>query len=76
VKFAKVQFASDADAAKALHGIMQRGRITGLRDGSFIVPAPALDWLTENNIVFRVVERLNQDDVLQAIRDNLAHPVQ
>jgi len=76
VKFAKVQFASDADAAKALHGIMQRGRITGLRDGSFIVPAPALDWLTQNNIPFRMVETLNQDDVLEAIRDNLAHPVQ
>ena len=76
MKFAKVQFASDADAAKALHGIMQRGRITGLRDGSFIVPAPALDWLTENNISYQLVETLNQDDVLQAIRDNLAHTVQ
>lgn len=76
MKFAKVQFASDADAAKALHGIMQRGRITGLRDGSFIIPAPALEWLTQNNIPFKTIETLNQDDVLQAIRDNLAHPVQ
>ena len=75
MKFAKVEFASDDDAAKALHGIMQRGRITGLRDGSFIVPAPALEWLNEQGIPFRLVQRLNHDDVVQTLRDHLAHPV-
>ena len=75
MKFAKVEFASDEDAAKALHGIMQRGRITGLSDGSFIVPVPALEWLKEHNIPCKVVQRLNQDDVLQTLRDHLAHPV-
>ena len=75
MKFARVEFVSDEDAAKALHGIMQRGRITGLRDGSFIVPAPALDWLNEEGIAFKVVQLLNQDDVLQTLRNHLAHPV-
>jgi len=75
MKFAKVEFASDDDAAKALHGIMQRGRITGLRDGSFIVPTPALDWLNEQGIPFKLVQRLNHDDVVQTLRDHLAHPV-
>ena len=75
MKFARVEFASDEDAAKALHGIMQRGRITGLRDGSFIVPALALDWLNEQRIAYKVVQLLNQDDVLQTLRDYLAHPV-
>ena len=75
MKFARVEFASDEDAAKALHGIMQRGRITGLRDGSFIVPAPALDWLNEERIACKVVQPLNQDDVLQTLRNHLAHPV-
>jgi hypothetical protein len=74
MKFAKVEFASDDDAAKALHGIMQRGRITGLRDGSFIVPAPALDWLNEQRIPFKLVQMLNHDDVVQTLRDHLAHP--
>jgi len=75
MKFAKVEFAADEDAAKALHGMMQRGRITGLRDGSFIVPAPALDWLNEERIAYKVLQMLNQDDVLQTLRDYLAHPV-
>ena len=75
MKFARVEFAADEDAAKALHGIMQRGRITGLRDGSFIVPAPALDWLNEQRIAYKVVQLLNQDDVFQTLRDYLAHPV-
>jgi hypothetical protein len=47
MKFAKVEFPSDDAAAKALHGIMQRGKITGLRDGTFLVPEPALEWLKE-----------------------------
>jgi hypothetical protein len=62
MKFAKVEFASDSDAARALHGIMQRGKITGLRDGSFIVSSPALDWLNEPGIPFKLVQMLNQDD--------------
>jgi len=75
MKFARVEFVSDEDAAKALHGIMQRGRMTGLKDGSFIVPAPALDWLNEERIAYKVVQMLNQDDVLQTLRDYLAHPI-
>lgn len=75
MKFAKVEFASDEDAAKALHGIMQRGQITGLRDGSFIVPAPALDWLKEQQIPYQLLQMLNQDDVVQTLRSHLAHPV-
>ena len=75
MKFAKVEFPSEDAAAKALHGIMQRGRITGLRDGTFIVPAPALEWLDEQRIPYKVVERLNQGDVVQTLRDHLTHPV-
>ena len=76
MKFAKVEFALESDAARALHGIMQKGRITGLRDGSFIIPSLALTWLTQNQIPYRLIQTLNQDDVLQALRDNLADPVQ
>ena len=75
MQFAKVEFASDDAAAKALHGIMQRGQITGLRDGTFIVPAPALAWLDEQGIPYKVVAKLNQGDVVQTLRDHLAHPV-
>ena len=75
MKFAKVEFTTDEHAARALHGIMQRGRITGLRDGTFIVPAPALEWLKEQQIPYKVVQTLNHDDVVHTLRDHLAHPV-
>ncbi|SPE50486.1 hypothetical protein SBV1_1130039 [Verrucomicrobia bacterium] len=75
MKFAKVEFPSDDAAAKALHGIMQRGRITGLRDGTFLVPVPALEWLKEQGIPHKLLEVLNQGDVVQTLRDYSAHPV-
>ncbi len=75
MKFAKIEFASETDAAKALHGLMQRGKITVLRDHSFIVPAPALDWLNAEGISFKLLENLNQDHVVQTLRDHLAHAV-
>ena len=75
MKFAKVEFESEADAAKALYGIMQRGRITGLRDGTFIVPELALEWLDSQKIAYKVVQHLNQDDVIQTLRNPLAQAV-
>jgi hypothetical protein len=75
MKFAKVEFESETDAAKALYGIMQRGKVTVLRDHSFIVPLPALDWLKERKIQFKLLEEMNQDNVVQTLRDHLACPV-
>ena len=74
MSYAKIEFASDGDAAKALHGVMQRGRITGLRDGSFLVPSAALSWLASEKIHFKLLQSLNQDDVVQTLRDHLTHP--
>ena len=74
MKFVKVEFRSEQDAGAALVGLMRRGRVTCLRDGTFIVPLPALNWLEEHRIPHNVVQRLNQDDVAQALRDLLAHP--
>ena len=74
MKFAKVEFAVDDDAAKALHGLMLRGKVTVLRDHSFIVPSQALDWLKEQKIPFTLVEMLNQDHVVQTLRDHITHP--
>jgi hypothetical protein len=53
----------------------QRGRVVGLRDQMFIVPEPALGWLTENSLPYKLVEYLNQDDVVQTLRNNLTHAV-
>ena len=75
MKFARIQFESRDICAKALHGMMQRGKVVGLRDQVFIVPAPALEWLTSERLPYKLLEMMNQDDVVQALRNNLAHPV-
>jgi hypothetical protein len=75
MRFAKVQFDSRADCSKALYGLMQRGRVVALRDYVFIVPEPALEWLTSENVSYQHLQWLTQDDVVQTLRDSLAHPV-
>lgn len=76
LNFAKIKIESPDDCAKALHGMMQRGRVTVLRDQIFIVPAPALEWLERERVLFSLLNSLHQDDVVQTLRDNLADPVQ
>jgi hypothetical protein len=75
MKFAKVRFESDEACAKALKGLASRMRITVLADESFIVPEAGLAWLQSEELPFQILEWVNQDHVLQTLRDNLAHPV-
>jgi hypothetical protein len=75
MKFAKVRFDSEDTCAKALKGLASRMRITVLRDETFIVPEPGLEWLKSEGLSYQLLESLNQDDVVQTLRDNLAHPV-
>src|ERR1041385_5555196 len=49
VKFARIRFQSREEEGRAFHGMIQHGRIISLRDDEFIVPAPALDWLKNQN---------------------------
>jgi hypothetical protein len=73
MKFAKVEFPSDQDAGTARVGLMRRGRVTCLRNGTFILPWPALEWLQENKIPHNVLQQLSQDNVTQTLRDLLVH---
>jgi len=75
MKFAKVRFESDEACARALKGLATRMRITVLADESFIVPESGLEWLKTEGLPFQILEWVNQDNVLQTLRDNLAHPV-
>ena len=75
MKFAKIQFEDRDAAAKALVGMAQQGRVIGLREQTFIVPEPALGWLAEKSLPYKLVEWMNQDDVVQTLRDHLAHSV-
>ena len=73
--FAKIKIESRETCAKALQGLMQRGRVTVLRDQVFLVPAAALEWLDSESLSYTLLQTLHQDDVVQTLRDNLAHPV-
>ncbi len=75
MKFAKIQFESRDVCARALHGMMQRGKVVGLRDQVFIVPEPALEWLAAEGLPYKLIEMVNQDDVVQTLRNNLAQAV-
>lgn len=75
MKFAKIRFQSDEACAQALKGLATRMRITVLADESFIVPEGGLEWLRTEGLPFQFLEWVTQDNVLQALRDNLAHPV-
>jgi hypothetical protein len=75
MRFAKIEFDTEESCAQALHGLMQRGKIIALRNQVFIVPEPAVAWLTSQQITHHVVEWLNQDDVVQTLRNTAAHPV-
>ncbi len=75
MKFAKVRFESDEVCARALKGLATRMQITVLADESFIVPEAGLEWLKTEGLPFQIVEWVSQDNVLQTLRDNLAHPV-
>jgi len=75
VKLAKIRFESDAACARALKGLASRMRITVLADESFIVPEAGVEWLRAEGLAFQILEWVNQDNVIQALRDNLANPV-
>ena len=73
VKFVKVEFPTERDAGAALVGLMRRGRMTCLRDGTFILPLPALKWLEENRIPHSVLQQTLRD--LLTPRHNDGSPV-
>jgi hypothetical protein len=75
MKFAKLRFGSDEVCALALKGLGTRMRITVLADETFIVPEAGLEWLKSERLPFEFLEWINQDHVVQTLRDNLAHPV-
>jgi len=49
--------------------------VTVLADESFIVPESGVEWLRSEGLPFQVLEWVNQDYVVQTLRDNLAHSV-
>ena len=75
MRFAKIQFESREARVRAVQGLMQRAKVVALRDGIFIVPEPALQWLASESIPYTLIQMVNQDDVVQTLRNTLVHPV-
>ena len=75
MKFAKIRFETDQVCARALKGLAMRAQITVLADETFIVPEAGVEWLNAEGLPYELREWVNQDNVVQALRDNLAHPV-
>ena len=75
MKFAKIRFENRAERVKAVEALMQRAKVVALKGGIFIVPDLALDWLNTQKIAYTLLEKVNQDDVIQALRNTVAHPV-
>ena len=55
MRFAKIQFADRATAARAMTGLARQGRVTVLRDHVFIVPEPELDRLQAEGLSYRLL---------------------
>jgi hypothetical protein len=75
VRFVKIQFETAAIADRAYLGMAQRGRVICLPNDQFIVADAVLEWLQTNKFLPSILQRLNQDDLIQTLRNSLAHPV-
>ena len=75
VRFVKIEFETPALADRAYLGMAQRGKVVCLPNDQFIVPEPALAWLESEGLSPVILQRMNQDDVTQTLRNSLAHPV-
>jgi hypothetical protein len=71
VKFAKIRFETDEACARALKGLSMRMRITVLADETFIVPEAGIQWLKSEGVSFQLLEWVNQNYVVRALRDKL-----
>ena len=76
MKYAKIKFDSDEVCADTIHEISRQHEVTMLRGDFFIVPEPAVAWMNTRNISYELVEWMNRNDVVQALRDTLTHQVQ
>jgi len=75
MKFAKIRFETRAERVRAVEALMHRAKVVALKGGIFIVPDLALEWLNTQKIAYTLLEKVNQDDVIQALRNTVAHTV-
>ena len=75
MKFAKIRFETRAERVRAVEALMNRAKVVALKGGIFIVPDLALEWLNAERIGYTLLEKVNQDDVIQALRNTVARPV-
>ena len=75
MKFAKIRFETRAERVRVVEALMHWAKVVALKGGIFIVPDLALEWLNTQKIAYTLLEKVNQDDVIQALRNTVAHTV-
>ena len=75
MRFAKIEFENAAIADRAYLEMAQRGKVICLPNDQFIVAEAAVEWIQAHGFSPIILLRLNQDDVVQTLRNSLAHPV-
>ena len=75
VKFARISFPSREVAVQGYYELARRGRVVSLPGGQFIVPEPAVEFLTTVGLAHQVHEWMHSDHVAQTLRDSPAHSV-
>jgi hypothetical protein len=69
MKYIKIQIPDPGECATALVEMSKRGRIDCYRDNVYMVPEPALEFLTGLGITFKELDRGGLDYALKTLRD-------
>ena len=75
MRYARISFPSREVAVRAYYELARRGRIISLPEGQFIVPEPAIEFLTAQGIAHQAHEWMHEDHVAQTLRNPASAPV-
>lgn len=68
----RIHIGDRKDQTRALVEVMKRGRITCLRGDDFIVPEPALSFLDEIGVTYKVLNEEQSEEPFGPLRDSAA----
>jgi hypothetical protein len=72
MQMVKIRIPDEKACAKGFAGMIRRGRVECLKDNTFIVPEPALEFLHTLGVSFVELGRGGLDYAQKEIRDSVA----
>ena len=76
MKLIKMRFPDLQARATGIAAITRRGRVICLPDQTFIVPAPALEFLDQVGLAYDVLAEEGWDSAVRTLRDSAAAALQ